>query len=60
MDWFHELLADLEIEDQVDIDAKTMNGNPARVVQFWARKAAPVEPDSSFDRSNRHVLRETE
>jgi SAM-dependent methyltransferase len=44
MDWFGELLADLRIVDRVEIDATTMNGNPARVVQLWAAKAAPVAP----------------
>ena len=40
--WFAELLADLHLEETVELDARTMNGNPARIRQIWAtkRKAA--------------------
>lgn len=37
-EWFDELLADFEVEEPVELDAKTMNGNPARILQFWAKK----------------------
>lgn len=31
------LLADFRVEDWLERDARTMNGNPARIVQLWAR-----------------------
>ena len=37
-EWFAELLEGFRIDEAVDLDAKTMNGNPARIVQLWARK----------------------
>lgn len=37
-EWFDELLAGLEIEESGEVEARTMNGNPARIVQLWARK----------------------
>ena len=36
-EWFHELLAGFRVEEAVELDAKTMNGNPARILQLWAR-----------------------
>ena len=36
--WFDELLEGFRIEEAVELDAKTMNGNPARILQLWARK----------------------
>lgn len=36
-DWFAGLLADWTIVQEVEVDATTMNGNPARIVQIWAR-----------------------
>jgi len=35
--WFDELLEGFRMEDAVELDAKTMNGNPARIIQLWAR-----------------------
>jgi SAM-dependent methyltransferase len=37
-EWFDELLEGFRIGEAVDLDAKTMNGNPARILQLWARK----------------------
>jgi SAM-dependent methyltransferase len=37
-EWFDELLADFRVEHVADLDARTMNGNPAHINQFWARK----------------------
>jgi len=37
-EWFDELLEGFRIEEAVDLDAKTMNGNPARILQLWARR----------------------
>jgi len=37
-EWFDELLAGLRIEEAVESDALTMNGNPARILQLWVRK----------------------
>jgi hypothetical protein len=31
------LLTGFRIERSVELDATTMNGNPARIVQVWAR-----------------------
>jgi SAM-dependent methyltransferase len=36
--WFDELLEGFRIEEAVELDAKTMNGNPARILQLWARR----------------------
>jgi ubiquinone/menaquinone biosynthesis C-methylase UbiE len=35
--WLRELLAAFVIEDQFEISAVTMNGNPATITQIWAR-----------------------
>ncbi len=37
-DWFAELLAHYFIMHEAEFDAKTMNSNPARILQLWARK----------------------
>ncbi len=37
-EWFTELLNGYSIRDEIDSDATTMNGNPARIVQIWARR----------------------
>ena len=37
MAWFAALFADFNVLDQVMFDATTMNGNPARIVQWWLR-----------------------
>ena len=37
-EWFAELLDGYSIRDEIDMDATTMNGNPARIVQIWARR----------------------
>jgi 2-polyprenyl-3-methyl-5-hydroxy-6-metoxy-1,4-benzoquinol methylase len=34
--WFDELLADFDIAESYELDARTMNGNPARILQLWA------------------------
>ena len=39
-EWFTELLAGFEIEEFVELDAMTMNGNPARIAQLWCRRSA--------------------
>lgn len=39
-EWFTELLADFEIEAAIELDVSTMNGNPARIAQFWCRRFA--------------------
>ena len=36
--WFDELLADFAILEAHELDAQTMNGNPARILQLWATK----------------------
>ena len=36
-EWFDELLAEFSVEDAVELDAQTMNGNAARILQLWAR-----------------------
>ncbi|MEO8062604.1 MAG: methyltransferase domain-containing protein [Pseudomonadota bacterium] len=38
-EWFTELLAGFEIGEFIELDAMTMNGNPARIAQLWCRKA---------------------
>jgi SAM-dependent methyltransferase len=35
--WFDELLAGIDVEESLELDAQTMNGNPARILQMWAR-----------------------
>lgn len=37
MAWFTTLFADFKVADRVEFDAVTMNGNPARIVQWWLR-----------------------
>jgi|RhiMethySRZTD1v2_1073278.scaffolds.fasta_scaffold176470_4 SAM-dependent methyltransferase len=37
---FAELLADYVVTEEVELDCNTMHGNPARIVQLWARKNA--------------------
>lgn len=37
-EWFGELLEGFSVEESVELDAKTMNGNPARILQLWARR----------------------
>ena len=37
-EWFGELLAGFTVEHEAQIDGLTMNGNPARILQLWARK----------------------
>jgi SAM-dependent methyltransferase len=36
-EWFAELLADFRVEESLDFEARTMNGNPALITQIWAR-----------------------
>jgi SAM-dependent methyltransferase len=38
--WFSELLAGFTIDETVHLDGRTMNGNPARLLQIWARRDA--------------------
>jgi SAM-dependent methyltransferase len=38
-EWFDELLTGFEIEEFVELDAMTMNGNPARIAQLWCRRS---------------------
>jgi SAM-dependent methyltransferase len=35
---FAALLANYSVAEEVELECGTMNGNPARIVQFWARK----------------------
>jgi ubiquinone/menaquinone biosynthesis C-methylase UbiE len=37
-DWFGSLLEDFRVDETVEVDARTMNGNPTRILQLWARK----------------------
>lgn len=37
MAWFTELFTEFAVLDRVMFDATTMNGNPARIVQWWMR-----------------------
>jgi SAM-dependent methyltransferase len=37
-DWFAELLAGFRMLETVDVDGRTMNGNPARLRQIWAER----------------------
>ncbi|MEJ0086027.1 MAG: methyltransferase domain-containing protein [Pseudomonadota bacterium] len=39
-EWFAELLTGFEAEEFVELDATTMNGNPARIAQLWCRRSA--------------------
>jgi SAM-dependent methyltransferase len=39
-DWLDGLFENFEIEERVEVDSLTMNGNPARIVQIWARRSA--------------------
>jgi SAM-dependent methyltransferase len=36
--WFDELLVDFEIGETNELEARTMNGNPARILQLWATR----------------------
>jgi ubiquinone/menaquinone biosynthesis C-methylase UbiE len=36
-EWLETLLDNFRVEDWLERDAQTMNGNPARIVQVWAR-----------------------
>jgi len=36
-EWFATLLGDFRVEEAVEFDGKTMNGNPARIIQLWAK-----------------------
>lgn len=36
---FDELLADFKVGYSTELDVLTMNGNPARILQFWATTA---------------------
>jgi SAM-dependent methyltransferase len=42
--WFAELLAGFVVEERVERSGRTMNGNPARLVQFWARRPWRADP----------------
>lgn len=37
--WLDTLLAGFAVDQKSELDAVTMNGNPARIVQIWARKS---------------------
>jgi SAM-dependent methyltransferase len=37
-EWFADLLAGFRVEEAVELDARTMNGNPARILQLWAQR----------------------
>jgi len=37
-EWFRELLVDFSIDDEIDVQATTMNGNPTQIVQIWVRR----------------------
>ncbi|HEV7606523.1 MAG TPA: class I SAM-dependent methyltransferase [Steroidobacteraceae bacterium] len=39
-EWFDDLLTGFQVEEPVELDAKTMNGNPARILQLWAHRAS--------------------
>jgi SAM-dependent methyltransferase len=36
--WFDLLLADFAVVELFELEARTMNGNPARIVQLWATR----------------------
>jgi ubiquinone/menaquinone biosynthesis C-methylase UbiE len=36
-EWFDTLLSDFRVDETVELEALTMNGNPARILQLWAR-----------------------
>jgi SAM-dependent methyltransferase len=37
-EWFDELLTGFRIEAADELEARTMNGNPARILQLWATR----------------------
>jgi SAM-dependent methyltransferase len=37
-EWLDDLLAEFRVEEVVEVDAKTMNGSPARILQLWAQR----------------------
>ena len=37
-EWFDGLLAGFRVDEALEFDWTTMNGNPARIIQFWAHK----------------------
>lgn len=37
-DWFGTLLMGFSVEELLEVESKTMNGNPATILQIWARK----------------------
>ena len=37
-EWFDEVLEGFRVEDSVELEALTMNGNRARILQLWARR----------------------
>jgi SAM-dependent methyltransferase len=37
-EWLDHLLVEFRVEEAVELDAKTMNGNPARILQLWAQR----------------------
>jgi SAM-dependent methyltransferase len=37
-EWFDRLLGEFAIDASVELEARTMNGNPARILQLWTRK----------------------
>ena len=37
-EWFGELLSQFRIEAETEFEARTMNGNPARILQLWGRR----------------------
>lgn len=39
--WFEELLAEFSLDACIERDAMTMNGNPARIQQWWATRPLP-------------------
>jgi ubiquinone/menaquinone biosynthesis C-methylase UbiE len=36
-EWLESLLTEFRVEEWLERDAQTMNGNPARIAQVWAR-----------------------
>ena len=38
IEWFDALLAGFHVEESIEVDGLTMNGNPTRILQRWARK----------------------
>ncbi|MEO8017638.1 MAG: methyltransferase domain-containing protein [Pseudomonadota bacterium] len=41
-EWFDELLSGFRVDEQVELDAETMNGNPARILQLWAQRTSDI------------------